>query len=182
MGEVWVADQVAPVQRRVAIKVVRPGLDSERMLARFEQERQALALMDHPNIPRVLDAGSAPSGRPYFVMELVRGVPVTDYCDAQKLAPNGRLSLFVQVCEKDRNRHYETASGLARDVQRFSRRRRCRGLSADTRLSPPQALPAKPCGGLGWGRGSWAHVRGGLGNLSRLSAGRAGRGAAGRAA
>src|SRR5437763_1855722 len=76
MGEVWVADQAAPVQRRVALKVIRPGLESARMLARFEQERQALALMDHPHIAKVLDAGEA-DGRPYFVMELIKGVPIT---------------------------------------------------------------------------------------------------------
>ena len=89
MGEVWVADQAEPVQRRVAIKVIRPGLDSERMLARFEQERQALALMDHPNIAKVLDAGEA-DGRPYFVMELIKGVPITDYCDRARLSPRER--------------------------------------------------------------------------------------------
>ena len=104
MGEVWVADQAAPVQRRVAIKVVRPGLDSERMLARFEQERQALALMDHPNIAKVLDAGEA-DGRPYFVMELIKGVPITDYCDRARLSPRERLALFVPVCEAVQHAH-----------------------------------------------------------------------------
>ncbi len=104
MGEVWVADQAAPVQRRVAIKVVRPGLDSERMLARFEQERQALALMDHPNIAKVLDAGEA-EGRPYFVMELIKGVPITEYCDRAKLSPRERLALFVPVCEAVQHAH-----------------------------------------------------------------------------
>ena len=104
MGEVWVADQAAPVQRRVAIKVVRPGLDSERMLARFDQERQALALMDHPNIAKVLDAGEA-DGRPYFVMELIKGVPITEYCDRAKLSPRERLALFVPVCEAVQHAH-----------------------------------------------------------------------------
>ncbi len=98
MGEVWVGDQAAPVQRRVAIKVVRPGLDSERMLARFDQERQALALMDHPNIAEVLDAGEA-DGRTYFVMELIKGVPITDYCDRARPSPRSRLALFVPVCD-----------------------------------------------------------------------------------
>ena len=88
MGEVWVADQTEPVQRRVALKVIRPGLDSARLLARFEQERQALALMDHPNIAKVLDAGVA-DGRPYFVMELIEGVPITRYCDEARLAARG---------------------------------------------------------------------------------------------
>ena len=104
MGEVWVADQAAPVQRRVAIKVVRPGLDSERMLARFDQERQALALMDHPNIAKVLDAGEA-EGRPYFVMELIKGVPITEYCDRARLSPRERLALFVPVCEAVQHAH-----------------------------------------------------------------------------
>jgi eukaryotic-like serine/threonine-protein kinase len=104
MGEVWVADQAAPVQRRVAVKVVRPGLDSERMLARFDQKRQALALMDHPNIAKVLDAGEA-EGRPYFVMELIKGVPITDYCDRARLSPRERLALFVPVCEAVQHAH-----------------------------------------------------------------------------
>ena len=107
MGEVWVADQAAPVQRRVAIKVVRPGLDSERMLARFDQERQALALMDHPNIAKVLDAGEA-DGRPYFVMELIKGVPITDYCDRARLSPRERLALFVPVCEAVQHAHQKS--------------------------------------------------------------------------
>ena len=104
MGEVWVADQSDPVQRRVAVPVIRPGLDSERMLARFEAERQALALMDHPNIAKFLDAGLA-DGRPYFVMELVRGVPITRYCDDQRLAPHDRIGLFVQVCRAVQHAH-----------------------------------------------------------------------------
>src|SRR5262249_47575108 len=92
MGEVWLADQTEPVQRRVALKVMRPGLDSARLLARFEQERQALALMDHTNIAKVLDAGVT-AGRPYFVMELIKGVPITQYCDEAKLSPRERLEL-----------------------------------------------------------------------------------------
>src|SRR5207253_6999073 len=85
MGEVWVADQLEPVQRRIALKVIRPGLDSAGLIARFEQERQALARMDHPHIAKVLDAGAAEDGRPYFVMELIKGVPITEYCDTNKL-------------------------------------------------------------------------------------------------
>ncbi|HTK77384.1 MAG TPA: serine/threonine-protein kinase [Gemmataceae bacterium] len=104
MGEVWVADQFEPVQRRVAIKVERPGFDSEPMLARFEHERQALALMDHPNIAKVLDAGAA-DGRPYFVMELIKGVPVTRYCDDAKLTPRERLELFIPVCHAVQHAH-----------------------------------------------------------------------------
>src|SRR4051812_10064737 len=84
MGEVWLAEQSEPVRRQVALKVIRPGLCSERMLARFEQERQALALMDHVNIAKVLDAGVA-GGRPFFVMELIQGVPITRYCDDARL-------------------------------------------------------------------------------------------------
>jgi serine/threonine protein kinase/tetratricopeptide (TPR) repeat protein len=104
MGEVWVADQTEPVQRRVALKVVRPGHDSDRLVARFEQERQALALMDHPNIARVLDAGVA-EGRPYFVMELIKGEPITTYCDAAKLSPRERLELFLPVCHAVQHAH-----------------------------------------------------------------------------
>jgi tetratricopeptide (TPR) repeat protein len=104
MGEVWVADQLEPVQRRVALKVVRPGLDTARMLARFEQEWQALALMDHPNIAKVLDAGVA-DGRPYCVMELIDGVPITAFCDAARQSPRQRLELFVGVCQAVQHAH-----------------------------------------------------------------------------
>ena len=104
MGEVWVADQAAPVQRRVAIKVVRPGLDSERMLARFDQERQALALMDHPEY-RQGPRRRRGRGRPYFVMELIKGVPITEYCDRARLSPRERLALFVPVCEAVQHAH-----------------------------------------------------------------------------
>jgi non-specific serine/threonine protein kinase/serine/threonine-protein kinase len=104
MGEVWVADQTEGVRRRVALKVVRAGFDSERLLARFDHERQALALMDHPNIARVLDAGVT-DGRPYFVMELIEGVPITGYCDAAKLSPRERLELFLPVCHAVQHAH-----------------------------------------------------------------------------
>jgi tetratricopeptide (TPR) repeat protein/tRNA A-37 threonylcarbamoyl transferase component Bud32 len=104
MGEVWVADQQEPVRRRVAIKVVRPGLDTSLMLARFEREWQALALMDHPNIAKVLDAGVA-DGRPYCVMELIDGVPVTAFCDASRLSTRQRLELFVGVCHAVQHAH-----------------------------------------------------------------------------
>jgi WD40 repeat protein/tRNA A-37 threonylcarbamoyl transferase component Bud32 len=105
MGEVWMAEQTAPVRRRVAVKLVKPGMDSRAVLARFEAERQALALMDHPNIAKVLDAGAAPDGRPFFVMELVKGVPITDYCDARRLTPRERLELFVPVCQAVQHAH-----------------------------------------------------------------------------
>lgn len=105
MGSVWVADQVAPVRRKVAVKLIKPGMDSKNVLARFEAERQALALMDHPNIATVLDGGLTDNGRPYFVMEYVKGVPITDYCDAMRLNVRDRLELFVQVCQAVQHAH-----------------------------------------------------------------------------
>ena len=94
-----------PVQRRVAVKVIKPGMDSRHVLARFEQERQALAVMDHPNIAKVLDAGSTGSGRPYFVMELVKGVPITTYCDQEHMTVKERLELFIPVCQAVQHAH-----------------------------------------------------------------------------
>ena len=105
MGEVWVALQSEPVKRRVAVKLIKAGMDSQAVLARFEAERQALALMDHPNIAKVLDAGSTRSGRPYFVMELVKGVPITQYSDDKHLTPRQRLELFVPVCNAIQHAH-----------------------------------------------------------------------------
>jgi WD40 repeat protein/tRNA A-37 threonylcarbamoyl transferase component Bud32 len=104
MGEVWLADQAEPVRRRVALKVVRPGLGSDRLLARFGQERQALALMDHANIARVFDAG-VECGRPFFVMELIEGVPITRYCEGAGLPPRERLELFLPVCHAIQHAH-----------------------------------------------------------------------------
>ncbi len=104
-GLVFVAEQTAPVRRKVALKVLKPGMDTRDVVARFEAERQALALMDHPNIARVLDAGSTPAGRPYFAMELVKGAPITDYCDGHKMPPRERLTLFVQVCQAVQHAH-----------------------------------------------------------------------------
>ena len=98
MGSVYMADQIHPVKRRVAVKVIKAGMDSARVLARFEAERQALALMDHPNIAKVLDAGTTETGRPFFVMELVKGIPLTQFCDEHKLPVLDRLNLFMQVC------------------------------------------------------------------------------------
>ena len=89
----------------MALKVIKPGMDSRQVVARFEAERQALALMDHPNIARVLDAGTTDSGRPYFVMELVRGIPITDYCDRERLSIPERLELFVLVCRAVQHAH-----------------------------------------------------------------------------
>jgi serine/threonine-protein kinase len=104
-GVVFMAEQQQPLRRRVALKVIKPGMDTHQVIARFEAERQALALMDHPNIAQVLDAGSTTSGRPYFVMELVRGVPITDYCDQNNLTPHERLKLFVSVCQAVQHAH-----------------------------------------------------------------------------
>jgi tetratricopeptide (TPR) repeat protein/serine/threonine protein kinase len=104
-GVVFMAEQTAPVRRRVALKVIKPGMDTRQVIGRFEAERQALALMDHPNIAKVLDAGTTGTGRPYFVMELVRGIPITEYCDAQRLNPRQRLELFVTVCHAVQHAH-----------------------------------------------------------------------------
>src|SRR2546425_13264396 len=97
-GVVYVAEQEEPIRRRVALKVIKLGLDTKQVIARFEAERQALAMMDHPNIAKVLDAGALENGRPYFVMELVRGIKITDYCDQNHLDTTQRLGLFIQVC------------------------------------------------------------------------------------
>jgi WD40 repeat protein/serine/threonine protein kinase len=105
MGLVFVAEQQQPVRRRVALKIIKPGMDSAQVIARFEAERQALAMMDHQNIAKVHDAGTTDTGRPYFVMELVHGVPITDYCDANQLNPRQRLELFVPVCQAIQHAH-----------------------------------------------------------------------------
>jgi serine/threonine protein kinase len=104
-GLVFVAEQERPIRRKVALKIIKPGMDSRDVIARFEAERQALALMDHPNIARVLDAGTTDSGRPYFVMELVRGIPITDYCDKNQLTTRERLELFIPVCNAIQHAH-----------------------------------------------------------------------------
>ncbi|HEV3437147.1 MAG TPA: protein kinase, partial [Gemmata sp.] len=105
MGSVFLARQTEPVMRAVAVKVIKAGMDSRAVLARFEAERQALAMMDHPNIAKVLDAGTTASGRPFFVMELVKGVPITKYCDDLKLTPRQRLELFIPVCQALQHAH-----------------------------------------------------------------------------
>ena len=105
MGTVYMAEQTQPVRRKVALKVIKAGMNSRQVIARFEAERQALALMDHTNIARVLDAGATDSGRPYFVMELVHGVPITEYCDDHQLNPQMRLELFVPVCQAIQHAH-----------------------------------------------------------------------------
>ncbi len=105
MGEVWVAEQKQPVRRRVAIKLIKAGMDTREVVARFQSERQALALMDHPAIAKVFDAGSTSEGRPYFVMEYVAGVPITSYCDKHRLTVRQRMELFIHVCEGVQHAH-----------------------------------------------------------------------------
>src|ERR1051325_877433 len=105
MGSVWMAEQEEPVRRRVALKVIKLGMETKHVMGRFEAERQALAMMDHPNIAKVLDAGATETGRPFFVMELVRGVPITAYCDQNRLSTLERISLFTQVCDAAQHAH-----------------------------------------------------------------------------
>src|ERR1051326_3820289 len=105
MGAVYMAEQVHPVRRKVALKIIKPGMDTRQVIARFEAERQALAMMEHPNIAKVFDAGTTDTGRPYFVMELVKGIPITEYCDQAKLTPRERLELFIQVCQAVQHAH-----------------------------------------------------------------------------
>jgi serine/threonine protein kinase/tetratricopeptide (TPR) repeat protein len=105
MGLVFVAEQQHPIRRKVALKVIKPGMDTRQVIARFEAERQALALMDHPNIAKVHDGGATPSGRPYFIMELVKGVPITEYCDQNQVPIGRRLELFLDVCHAVQHAH-----------------------------------------------------------------------------
>jgi WD40 repeat protein/serine/threonine protein kinase len=114
-GVVFMAEQMAPVRRKVALKVIKPGMDTRQVIARFEAERQALAVMDHPNIARVLEAGGTASGRPYFVMELVRGVPITTYCDDNSVSIRERLELFATVCHAIQHAH--TKGIIHRDIK-----------------------------------------------------------------
>jgi serine/threonine protein kinase/tetratricopeptide (TPR) repeat protein len=104
-GVVYMAEQTEPVRRKVALKILKPGMDTRQVVARFEAERQALAIMDHPNIAKVHDGGATPSGRPYFVMELVKGVPITEFCDQNHLTPRQRLELFIPVCQAVQHAH-----------------------------------------------------------------------------
>jgi serine/threonine protein kinase/tetratricopeptide (TPR) repeat protein len=115
MGLVFVAEQQRPVRRRVALKLIKPGMDTREVITRFEAERQALALMDHANIAKVLDGGTTASGRPYFVMELVHGVPITQFCDEHRLSPRQRLELFVAVCQAVQHAH--TRGIIHRDLK-----------------------------------------------------------------
>jgi serine/threonine protein kinase len=106
-GTVWAAEQREPVKRRVALKIIKLGMDTRQVVARFEAERQALALMDHANIAKVFDAGATETGRPYFVMELVRGIPITEYCDQERLTTQARLDLFMKVCHAIQHAHHK---------------------------------------------------------------------------
>src|SRR5262249_20754711 len=114
-GRGFVAEQQHPVRRKVALKIIKPGMDTRDVIARFEAERQALALMDHPHIARVFDAGTTPSGRPFFVMELVKGIPLIDYCDQQQLTARERLELFLSVCQAVQHAH--TKGIIHRDLK-----------------------------------------------------------------
>jgi hypothetical protein len=125
MGEVWLAEQKAPIRRIVALKLIKTGMDTKAVVARFQSERQALALMDHPSIARVFDAGSTPEGRPYFVMEYVPGLPITEYRDKHRLTMKERLELFVQVCDGVQHAHRH-ANRTGRDLD--SPRATCRKL------------------------------------------------------
>jgi serine/threonine protein kinase/tetratricopeptide (TPR) repeat protein len=115
MGEVWLAEQSEPVRREVALKIIKQGMDTRQTIARFEVERQALALMDHPAIAKVYDAGATPEGRPYFVMEYVQGVPITEHCDRHQLTNHERLDLFMKVCEGVQHAHYKAV--IHRDLK-----------------------------------------------------------------
>ena len=115
MGIVYLAEQREPVRRRVALKVIKPGMDSKAVIARFEAERQALAMMDHPNIAKIFDAGTTPDGRPYFVMEHVKGEPITTYADRHLLTTKERLELFIQVCQAVQHAHSKTV--IHRDIK-----------------------------------------------------------------
>jgi serine/threonine protein kinase len=143
MGEVWLAEQKQPVRRRVAIKLIKAGMDTREVVARFESERQALALMDHPNIAKVFDAGSTPQGRPYFVMEYVTGIPITEYCDKHKMTLRQRLELFVHVCEGVQHAHQKAI--IHRDLKPSNilvgewTGSRCRGSSILAWPKPPRS-------------------------------------------
>jgi serine/threonine protein kinase len=115
MGAVWMASQIEPVKRFVAVKLIKAGMDSKTVLARFEAERQALSMMDHPNIARVLDVGTTAAGRPFFVMELVKGTPITEFCDRRKLSPRERLELFIPVCNAIQHAHQKGV--IHRDIK-----------------------------------------------------------------
>ncbi len=115
MGTVYLAEQTEPVRRRIALKIIKLGMDTKQVVARFEAERQALALMDHPNVAQVYDGGATDEGRPYFVMEHVAGVPITEHCDRQRLTNRERLALFLEVCEGVQHAHHKAV--IHRDLK-----------------------------------------------------------------
>src|SRR5262245_17829111 len=115
MGEVWLAEQLEPVRRKVALKVIKAGMDSKEVVARFESERQALAMMDHPAIAQIFDGGATPEGRPYVVMEYVPGPPITEHCDTLRLATAERIELLAQVCEGVQHAHQKAV--IHRDLK-----------------------------------------------------------------
>jgi serine/threonine protein kinase len=115
MGTVYLAEQSEPIRRRVALKVVKLGMDTAQVLARFDNERQALAMMDHPNIARIFDAGATSRGRPYFVMEYIEGAPITEYCDRKRLTAKDRLALFLAICRAVQHAHQKGA--IHRDLK-----------------------------------------------------------------
>src|SRR6266513_206211 len=114
-GVVFMAEQEEPVRRKVALKVIKLGMDTRQVVSRFEAERQALALMDHPNIAKILDAGATETGRPFFVMELVRGIKITDFCAENRLSTEHRLKLFIQVCQAIQHAHQKGV--IHRDIK-----------------------------------------------------------------
>jgi serine/threonine protein kinase len=135
MGTVWMAEQTEPVKRVVALKLIKAGMDSKQVIARFEAERQALALMDHVNIAKVLDAGTTSTGRPYFVMDLVKGVPITRYCDEHQLTPRQRLEPSVTPCSMPIRRGSSTAT---------SSRPTCSSRSTTASRCPRSSTSASP--------------------------------------
>ena len=142
MGVVYMAEQTQPVRRKVALKIIKPGMDTRQVIARFEAERQALAMMDHPHIARVLDAGATESGRPYFVMELVRGIPITEYCDRHRLTIPERLGLFMQVCQAVQHAHQKGI--IHRDIKPIERPGRPRSTACRCPRSSTSASPRRP--------------------------------------
>ena len=120
MGAVYLATQKEPVRRKVALKVIKPGMDSKQVVSRFEAERQALAMMDHPNIAKVIDGGTTESGRPYFVMELVKGIPITDYCDRHRLTNKRAAGIVSATCAVPSSTPTRKASSIATSNRRTS--------------------------------------------------------------
>ena len=156
-GVVFMAEQQQPVRRKVALKVLKPGMDTKQVVARFEAERQALALMHHPHIAQVHDAGTTDTGRPYFVMELIRGIPITQFCDDNRLTPRERLELFVAVCQAVQHAHQKgiihrdlkPSNVLVTLLRRYARAqghrlRHCQGLGAATLDRSDAYSPALP--------------------------------------